>query len=40
MNDWVALDRVLQTDPRDVGCDDANSGSLSGYADDGNGTSI
>ena len=23
MNDWSALDRFLQTDPRDVGCAEA-----------------
>ena len=23
MNDWQALDRFLQTDPRDVGCAEA-----------------
>ena len=23
MNDWPGLDRFLQTDPRDVGCDQA-----------------
>jgi hypothetical protein len=22
MNDWKALDRLLQTDPRDAGCDE------------------
>ncbi|MEV4469802.1 hypothetical protein [Nonomuraea sp. NPDC049504] len=23
MNDWAGLDRFLQTDPRDVGCEEA-----------------
>ncbi len=25
MGDWTALDRFLQTDPRDVGCEEAMS---------------
>ena len=32
MNDWRALDRFLQTDPRDVGCDNAMA-MLHVYAD-------
>jgi hypothetical protein len=32
MNDWQALDRFLQTDPRDVGCDKAMA-MLHVYAD-------
>ena len=32
MNDWQALDRFLQTDPRDVGCDEARA-MLHVYAD-------
>ena len=32
MNDWQALDRFLQTDPRDAGCDEAMA-MLHVYAD-------
>lgn len=32
MSDWERLDRLLRTDPRDVGCDEAIAG-LHSYVD-------